>query len=229
MCRRADSFFAYGKRCEDYLIKEKMVPKNRVFGVHDHVVAPVAFSGKKSSRKIVFLFLGRLMDIKGILGMIRAFKLMNHSSRAELWIAGDGPLNDEVVREAGDLLGKKIFMYGYVDGAGKAKLLSAAHVMVLPSFIEGWGEVVNEAMFYGQALIVSDQVGGNVLVRGNGFIVRANDEEAIRDKMDFLASHQAKLREMGALSRKIIAGASDYDDIEKAMRSAILRAGGGRK
>ena len=105
----------------------------------------------------VVLFAGKLEARKRPLDAVRAVAALG--SQAVLAIAGSGPLDEPVRREAA-ALGVRLAPLGFVNQSRLGEIYSAADCLVLPSASnESWGLVVNEAMATGLPAVVSDHVG----------------------------------------------------------------------
>lgn len=107
-----------------------------------------------------FLYLGTLKPSKNIDGVVRAFELFKKSSKTDgitLVIAGKkGWLYDEIfdyVKRAN--LEDCVIFTGYVDETEKKALYKGALALVSPSYWEGFGLHVVEAMQYGTPVIIS--------------------------------------------------------------------------
>jgi glycosyltransferase involved in cell wall biosynthesis len=105
--------------------------------------------------------LSSLKPSKNIEGIIDAYKYLLKKKRIEntkLVIAGKKAwMYDTVfekVRELG--LEDKVIFTGYVDEKDKTALLSGAKMLLSPSFWEGFGMHVIEAMACGTPVVVSD-------------------------------------------------------------------------
>ena len=55
------------------------------------------------------------------------------------------------------------------------------HIFILPSFIEPWGLVVEEALYFGMPVIVSDKCGVSGIVNDkvNGYLINPSNEQEI--------------------------------------------------
>ena len=78
-------------------------------------------------------------------------------SKGTLVMVGSGPLESELKQKAREL-GLSVRWEGFVNQMSLPLYYAAADVFVLPSRIEPWGLVVNEAMACGTPCIVSDRV-----------------------------------------------------------------------
>ena len=132
-----------------------------------------------TDKNFVFLFIGRLIERKGLVDLIDAFseiKLLN----AKCIIAGDGPLRSTA--EAAAKNNPNIIYAGWMESAALLDLYYLADVFVLPAHWEPWGLVINEALAAGKPVIVSDQVGcvdDLVIQSETGKIVPAQDIKAL--------------------------------------------------
>lgn len=107
------------------------------------------------------LFLGSLRPSKNIEGLIRAFaklSLQKISVGTQLVIAGKkGWLYDKIFALARELnLEGKVIFTGFVEEQEVPVLMSHAQALVLPSFYEGFGIPVLEAMACGTPVVVSN-------------------------------------------------------------------------
>ena len=88
---------------------------------------------------------------------------------------------------------------GFTKKDALAEYYRAADALVLPTWSDVWGLVVNEAMSFGLSVITTDQcVAGMELVRDgeNGYVVPIRDREALATAINRLLSRD--YRQMGA-------------------------------
>lgn len=110
-----------------------------------------------------FIFVSRLVKMKGIEDVIRAFFYIARELKdSRLWIVGSG--EQGYVRELRDMVDafgikNKVKFWGKVDEEKKFKLLKESHILLHASVKEGWGLVVIEAASQGTPAIVYN-VGG---------------------------------------------------------------------
>jgi len=155
---------------------------------------------------VIFLYVGRLLDWKGIRELMAATQLLDDKV-ATLWIVGDGELADEVKLAA--LQCKQINYLGRVSGEFLWRIYNAADVFVLPSHWEPWGLVVNEAMAAGKPLIVSRTVGcidDLVFEHREGLIVEPKEVASLYNAMDFMLKNPEKRIMMASNASNLIAG-----------------------
>ncbi len=117
----------------------------------------------------VALMLGRLLrneNYKGHREMIGAWPLvLERIPDAELWIAGDGDLREELEQwTAARGLGGRVRFWGWASETEKQDLLARCRCLALPSREEGFGLVYLEAMRMGRPCLVSPLDAGREVV-----------------------------------------------------------------
>jgi glycosyltransferase involved in cell wall biosynthesis len=119
------------------------------------------------------LFLGVLEPRKNVAGLIKAYAKIDSKTDYHLVIAGSSGYgwNNKEVYDIVDRfkLRKKVHFIGTVDEADKAALYSLAECFVYPSFYEGFGIPVLEAMACKTPVITSNvsslpEVGGDAAI-----------------------------------------------------------------
>ncbi|HGJ66023.1 MAG: glycosyltransferase family 4 protein [Candidatus Bathyarchaeota archaeon] len=108
--------------------------------------------------KFVVLFVGRLLEIKGVKNLLRvASRIVNKKDISFVFI-GDGPLST-AVKSASVNMGNVIYL-GKIDNAQLGLYYNAADVLIIPSiYEEGFGRVILEALSCGTPVIASNKGG----------------------------------------------------------------------
>jgi phosphatidylinositol alpha-1,6-mannosyltransferase len=117
-------------------------------------------------------------DYKGHREVIRAWPaILETHPRAELWIAGEGDLQNELEQLVVSLnLTAHIKFLGRVSEDHKQELLAQSHCLLMPSRGEGFGIVYLEAMRYGRPCLVSTLDAGREVVNPPEAGLAANPE-----------------------------------------------------
>jgi teichuronic acid biosynthesis glycosyltransferase TuaC len=104
------------------------------------------------------LFAGRLHRIKNVPSLLEALAMVKTTiPDAKLVIAGDGPQRKMLEDMIGQLkLNKDVSLVGHLSPGQLGEHMRKAGVLVLPSFSEGWGNVVTEALACGLPVVASD-------------------------------------------------------------------------
>ncbi|MGI0107057.1 glycosyltransferase family 4 protein [Salinimicrobium sp. WS361] len=160
------------------------------------------------SDDLVFIFVGRLVKDKGINELVQAFnRLVSEIENISLLLVGPfeqelDPITDknfEAIKTH-----PKIFTTGYqVD---VRPYFAIAHVLVFPSYREGFPNVVMQAGAMGLPSVVTDINGCNEIIREeeNGLIIPVKDEEALLFALKKLATDAELRKKLAANSRSLI-------------------------
>ncbi|HOR26762.1 MAG TPA: glycosyltransferase [Candidatus Sumerlaeota bacterium] len=149
---------------------------------------------------VVFLFAARLVEQKRATDLLTAFADLQQQpggERLRAWIVGDGPLREQLERQA-EALPQPAAVRFFGRRTDVEDFYAAADIFVLPSTREGFSNALVEAMATGAAVIATD-VGGNAeAVRDgqDGLIVPPLRVDALRDAMARLAGDAALRRRL---------------------------------
>ena len=142
-------------------------------------------------------FVGTLEPRKNIEGLIKAYHLSRTKSDCKLVIVGKkGWFYDSIFKLVEDLSIKgRVVFTGFVTDEEKFAIIRNCEVFIYPSFYEGFGLPVLEAMSEGVPVITSNissmpEVGGRAAC-----YVNPNDIEDLAQKIDYVVSDQ-RLREI---------------------------------
>lgn len=166
--------------------------------------------------KFTFLFVGKLVEKKGLDHLIRALKILKDKSRDfKLLIAGGGPsehLLKGLVRDLG--LTSEIEFMGWISNDMLPDIYSSSDALVVPSVFDKKGEteglpvVIIEAMACGIPVIAS-RISGIPEIVGdnkNGFLFFPGDSDELACKLDEIIF----CKEIGRLKAGAIKTSKDY-------------------
>jgi len=128
------------------------------------------------------LFIGTLKPSKNIEGLLEAWKLLvQKRPKIRLVIAGKkGWLYDSIFKKASKPRFKdSVIFTGFISEEDKPALIAGAKLFVLPSFWEGFGMDVVNAMACGTAVVVSRVASLPEVVGQAGVLVNPEDPEDI--------------------------------------------------
>ncbi len=168
---------------------------------------PVLFSGDEATPKdpdrFVILFAGRISREKNIPFLLRAYKrlLKSTNGNVELRIAGEGYLLPEITKLCDrEQIDSTVTFLGFLSKKQLAVEYANCSVFVLPSHVEVQALVAIEAMLFAKPVILADSIiAAQELVDegGNGFIVRANDENELCSRLIQLKENAQLRASMG--------------------------------
>jgi 1,2-diacylglycerol 3-alpha-glucosyltransferase len=194
--KRCDGFVVPGKSAFEYL-RSLGAPAERIsiapnavdntfFAAQAEKVKrnPAAFQEKFGLPRRFVLFVGRLVPEKGVFDLLRAYAKLERCLRSEVGLvfAGDGASRDELAQQAGRISPGTVCFPGFAQREDLAGLYALAETLVLPTYSDTWGLVVNEAMACGLPIIVSSMAGcsADLVEDGwNGYIVPPRDAEKL--------------------------------------------------
>jgi glycosyltransferase involved in cell wall biosynthesis len=171
-------------------------------------------------RKKSLLFVGRLVEKKGLPYLIRAMPMvLERHPEASLTIAGSGP-DEEAVRRLVAALGleRHVRFLGAVPNTDIPSLYQAAELVIFPSIVgrdgdqEGFGLVLVEAMGCECAVIATDLPAmRDIIVDGkSGLIVPAKDSGALAEKIIYLLDDPAIRLSLGKAGRNFVKARYDW-------------------
>ncbi len=125
-----------------------------------------------ADNNITIVFIGRLVERKGCLHLLRAIELLykqGNLDRVRVLIGGKGPLKKQLEAFVADRhLSGTVQFLGYVTEDSKAKYLASADIAVFPSTGgESFGIVLLEAMAAGSRAILAGNNAGYQSVMGD--------------------------------------------------------------
>lgn len=178
------------------------------------------------------LFVGRLVERKGVAHLIEALARLRQPSSTRLVVVGDGPERprlEALARSRG--LGDRVLFRGKVSDAELQRVYRDADVLVLPSVVdargdtEGLGVVLLEAMNYGVPVIAS-RIGGivDIVADGeSGVLVPPGDAGALAAALERVLGDAGLARALGERGRERLVAQFGWDAIVRRW-DAIYRA-----
>lgn len=178
------------------------------------------------------LFVGRLVERKGVTVLLQALADLPAGRRPELHIVGDGPLRAALATRAERLgLAGDVVFHGFVAEAELARLYGDCEAFVLPAIVdekgdtEGLGVVLIEALAHGKPAIASAAGGIVDIVRDGetGLLVPPGDPEALRTAITRLEADPALRERLGRGGRDLVAREFSWPVIIDRLRALYER------
>ena len=168
--RGADRYIAYGKKAAEYLTY--MGASKEYIHVGINTVDMNLFRKKakelhqdKNIRKkrscypkLLVLYVGQLIHRKGVYQLLKAIYEL-HDPNVGLLIVGSGPQERELKQFCQDQKLENVYFEGFQQQEALLRYYALADVLILPSFKEVWGLVVNEALASGIYVLCSNYAG----------------------------------------------------------------------
>ncbi len=180
-----------------------------------------------------FLYVGRLVRIKGVFELMEAYAQLRAKVRSEVGLVfvGDGVDRAELMEYASRVAPGTIQFPGFVHRERLPEFYALADAFIFPTLSDPWGLVVNEAMSCGLPVILTNVAGcmpDLVQDRWNGYVVKPADPSQLAAAMLRLASDSGLRREMGARSRERIEANSPQQWTEGLVKAMKFVCGGMR-
>jgi glycosyltransferase involved in cell wall biosynthesis len=198
----ADGAFCYGDRSYTYLLHYGMAP-HKIYSRRQAAALPADYdahsipqrraAARATSGKFRCLYVGRLSPEKRIDTLIKSFQeVRDQDPQAELIIIGKGPQEGKLKSLVQNLdLSSNVQFLGSRSGDALFQEYLAASCLVLPSWSEPWGLVVNEALHFGCPVVVSDRCGcvPELVDKGDaGYVFQCESVEELSDRLQQISS-----------------------------------------
>ena len=170
---------------------------------------------KPSSEKVKVLYVGKLLNVKGISRIIDLVKKYQWQN-IEFLIVGSGPCKQEIIS-----VEKENYPLRYLGYIGNKKELTSvyqnADIFILPSFRENFGIALIEAMACQLPVVATDCAGPREIVEDgvNGMLISQDNEKAFRDAILKLADSPSLRDKLGKNGRKKVEKMYDVKEAAK--------------
>jgi glycosyltransferase involved in cell wall biosynthesis len=181
-----------------------------------------ASAPQPSASGATVLFVGRLVERKGVTHLIEALGQLEDQRRTQLVVVGEGPERPRLEARARELgLADRVVFRGRIGDAELRRAYESADVFVLPAVLdsrgdtEGLGVVLLEAMNYGVPVVAS-RTGGivDIVVDGEtGILVPPGDAAALAGALRKVLEDPARARLLGEAGRRRLAEQFSWDAI----------------
>jgi len=216
----------------DYLCNRLRLPAERVevipigieverYGREDRAACRARL---ELGQQIVFVFVGRLVPVKNVPGIIAAFLEVQSQGapEARLLVVGDGEGRaacEELVRS--HACGSRVTLLG--EQSDVRPFLAAADVFIMNSHSEGTPRALLEAMAMGLPGLCPAVGGIPDILAGRGWLTEPDDPGALRKAIHFVLDHPEQIGSFDAPCREYVR--THFDSREVAARYWELLVG----
>ena len=205
--------YASGFLCVSQFVADRLAaqgfPKAKL--ITHYIGIDVSGMQQPEQRQGRLLFIGRLVDKKGVDILLAAMRRLHQSDSKivpGLDIAGSGPLEAELRAQAADL--SSVRFLGWQTPEQLSRILHKAQAVVVPSRIaadgdcEGLPTVVLESIRAGVPVVASDHAGIPEIIRHEetGFLVPENDPDALAAALLAASQTGDQMRQMVARAQQ---------------------------
>jgi glycosyltransferase involved in cell wall biosynthesis len=216
-----DGYFGLGERSREYLMSLG-ANNDKIFTPCQAAAMPRSYSPAyaleqrmrcRIGHRPVFLYVGRLSEENGIGTLLDAFAgIRMRLPGAQLRLVGTGPMECALRMKVAELgLGEAVYFAGRLQDEWLSREYYGATCLVLPSYREPWGLVVNEALSHGCPAVVSESCGcvPELIVEGlSGYAFAAGDVLGLRR---MLLKAAGAFADSGATARRCLSIIGRFD------------------
>lgn len=176
---------------------------------------------KKSKEQVVISFAGRMLDDKGVLELVQAFKLLNKNyNNLVLYVIGDGPMMNIIKEEVDGI--SNIKLAGKLPNEDVMKILGKSHIFVNPSRSEGMPTCILEAGSM-KCAVVATPVGGTteIIPDENYGLFCEKDVNSVERRISELLDDKDKMHTLGENLYKRVLSTFTWDKVaDKVLKIA---------
>ena len=219
---RVDAMLTTGTECSEY-VQSLGMPAHRISA--GHMAADIdsirerADSISPDDREqvrsdlglhgLVFIVVGRLIELKGVRELLRAWAEFEcrHENEASLLIVGDGPLRESLESLVSEQRLRNVRFTGAVEPEELPRYYAAADLLAMPSLEDNWALVVPEAMASGLPILCSIYNGGcrdQVVPGENGWHFDPLNNAATSQALEQCLAAREALGRMGQASLDLV-------------------------
>ncbi len=238
--RWIDAICCNGKLCGEYT-RSLGFPENCL--TYGHMVADVEGIKRASSllddkvvadlkvrfdlKGMVFLYVGRLIQLKGIHKLLKAWKdFASHRESQEitLLLVGHGQQREELEQYCESNRLNNVRFAGAIDYDELAPFYKAADVFIIPTMSDNWSLVVPEAMACGLPILCSKYNGcwPELVTPDNGWVFDPLNVDSTVASLEKCVQARDDLPEMGRRSLEIIGNYTGRTAAEAILKTCEL-------
>ena len=180
---------------------------------------------KHPTKKI--LYVGRLIERKGVIYLLEAYDKLNIEN-IELIIVGTGDEEEKLKGYVEEKNLKNVTFTGKINNEELENYYNESNLVVIPSVNEGMGDpwvfVLNEAMYYYNPIIATTAVGAAPdMIKNNGFIVPEKDSDALKTAIETILNDEKLENRMSLKSKEIINNEFQYSNMINSFNYCIKK------
>ncbi|MBK9727005.1 MAG: glycosyltransferase family 4 protein [Saprospiraceae bacterium] len=195
----AKHLFAVSKATKEDIVAQFKIPENKISIAYNGVRSEfkpinmedsINIKHKYSNGKNYFLYVGAIHPRKNIVNLVKAFNLFKKSSGSDfiLMIVGRKAWQFENVEiEINQSLYKEdILLYPYMETKTLADITASCFAAINPSFLEGFGVPILEALYCDVPVLVSNQFSLPEIAGPGAYTFDPTCIDQISDSMNFV-------------------------------------------
>lgn len=186
------SVLAAGCNSEKIVDFPYVVDKKRILSDNPSEL-PKACCLDLDNKKTIIFFSGRMIERKGLDVLLSSLNMLVENENWTAWIEGDGPLYSEYIKLANKYgLSDRVRFLGFCQYNLHSWLLRNSNIVVVPSYQDNWGIVVDEGLLLSKPVISTQSVGSaidRITHSKNGFLINPGDVKMLTQHLDTLLNN----------------------------------------
>jgi glycosyltransferase involved in cell wall biosynthesis len=224
LCRKADLIFVDNNIIKTVLLNKGFADE-KIFVTRNGVEHDFISSINGGEKRFDGCFCGVLDKRKGVYDLLDVWqKVIIRFPVAELVVIGHGPESARLAKEIENKkLEKNVTLAGYLPEDQKISIMKSSKIFIFPSYEEGWGIALSEAMACGLPAVcyrlAAYDVFGDCVIK-----VDVGNKETMAGSVIDLLTNQTMQKSLGDRAREVTKSL-DWDYIAAAELREISRLG----
>jgi glycosyltransferase involved in cell wall biosynthesis len=233
---KAKSIVTVSRFSKDDILKHYKIEAAKIDVVYNGVkdiFHPLSFDEKDAVKekymegKEYFLYLGAIQPRKNLVNLLKAFSIFKKRLQSSMKLVIAGRLawkNEEFLQLIQTYKYRSdVILTGYIPEEELPSLVGAAYALVYPSFFEGFGVPVAEAMKCKVPVLTSEKTSMQEVAGEAGLYFNPNDHTDIADKMMLVYKDENRRKQL-IEKGKLIAGQYNWKTSAGLFWQSILKA-----
>ena len=223
LCKRADLIFVVNTDIKDTLVA-KGFPADKIVLTGNGVEHDFIESVKVDEKRFDGCFCGGIDAKKGVYDLVDVWeKVLKSFPNSRLEIIGDGPAYHDLIKTTKNKgLDNNIIFTGFLFGERKISAIKSSKIFISPSYEEGWGIAVSEAMACGLPIICYNLSAYKVFGEDIIKVDVGNKEEMAKAIIDLLANKD-KQEVLAAKTKKVVNNILTWDNLSTEQLKEITK------
>ena len=211
--KKINYFLAIGILNKNFLLNHN-VPRKKIYpGPYfvDNNFFSKKIKKKSKSKKKIVLFVGKLIQRKNPFEFLNLAQMFIKNKKIQFIMIGDGILKKECQQFINERRLNNVSLIGFVNQTQLKKYYQKSDLLIVPSYYETWGLVINEAFASNIPVICSENCGASkdlILNGKTGFTYPTNELKILYTKTNKILKNKSLSNKFRTnISRKI----KDYD------------------
>lgn len=178
-------------------------------------------------KELRILFLGNLIERKGLYTLLEAVRSLPHSN-FQLDVIGSLTSEPKYVKQIQEFITKNhlssfIFLHGSLNNQPLIDKLKSTHILVVPSSYEGFGIVYLEGMCFGlPAIGTTAGAAGEIIEDGvTGYLIQPGDAQGLANRLEVLNEKRDLLVQMSLAARNRYLRQPKWDETASQIREFL--------